>query len=118
MIPEVPALRSRADAAGEAFTRNRAAYAALTVAGLIAQLAVAQTRHRIVFVEALLRLRRRFDVPGNQVSGDPVGDLMGEDCLTGPRLSLDEQRALECDRGIDRHPKVLRSDIRVGALET
>jgi 3-methylcrotonyl-CoA carboxylase beta subunit len=30
MIPEVPALRSRADAAGEAFTRNRAAYAALT----------------------------------------------------------------------------------------
>jgi len=30
MIPEVPALRSGVDAAGEAFTRNSAAYAALT----------------------------------------------------------------------------------------
>src|SRR6516164_10354983 len=84
---------------------------------LVTELAVAQTRHRIIFVEPLLRLRRRFDVPGDQVSGDSAGDLMGENRLAGSRLTLDEEGAFECDRGVDRHPKILGSDIGVGALE-
>ena len=46
-------------------------FAALDVVGdildaLIAELAIAQSRNRIVFVKTLLRLRRRFDVPFDQ----------------------------------------------------
>ena len=88
------------------------------VDALVAELAVAQARHRIVLVEALLRLRRRFDMPGDQVSGDAARDLVGEDSLAGARFALDEQRALECDRGVDRDLQVLRRHIGVGALET
>src|SRR4029077_2961669 len=33
---------------------------------LVAELAVAQTRYRVVLVETLLRLRRRLDVPGDE----------------------------------------------------
>ena len=61
----------------------------------IAELAVAQPRHGVVFVEALLRLGGRLDVPFDQVEPERGGDLAGEFGLAGAGLALDQQRAFE-----------------------
>src|SRR5215831_5732085 len=84
---------------------------------LVAQLAIAQTRDRIVLVKALLRFGRRFDVPGDQILRDAAGDLVSKDRLAAPRLALDEQRALEGDRGIDRNLQIGCHYVGVGARE-
>ena len=60
---------------------------------LIAELAIAQARHRVVFVQALLRLGGRFDVPFDQRRAERLGDLERQDGLAGARLALDEQGA-------------------------
>ena len=84
----------------------------------VAELAVAQPRHRVVFVKPLLRLGGRFDVPGDQVLADAAGDLMGEDGLAGAGLAFDQQRPFERDRGVDRDLQIRCRDIALGALET
>ncbi len=84
---------------------------------LVAELAVAQPRHRIVFIEPLQCLGGRFDVPGDQLLIERLGDLVGQDGLAGARLALDQQRAFERDRRVDRDLQILRRDIGVGALE-
>ena len=56
----------------------------------VAQLPIAQSRHGIVFVEALLGLCRRFDMPLDQRQAQRAGDLEGQHCLAGPRLALDQ----------------------------
>src|SRR6266404_3530608 len=88
------------------------------VDALVAELAVAQARNRIVFVKALLRFGRGFDVPGDQIPSDGAGNLMRQYRLAAPRLAFDEQRALQRDRGIDRNLQVRRHYIRIGARET
>ncbi len=84
----------------------------------IAELAVAQPRHRVVFVEALLRLGRRFDVPGDDVLAERLGDLMREDRLARAGLAFDQQRPLERDRGVDGDAQIFGRDVGVGAFET
>ena len=81
------------------------------VDALVAELAVAQPRHRIIFVEALMRLGGRLDVPFDQRRADRGGDLVGEDGLAGAGLALDQQRAAKRDRGIDRDLEVVGRDI-------
>src|SRR5467141_2957895 len=88
------------------------------VDALVAELAVAEARIRIVFVKALLRFGRGFDVPGDQIPSDGAGNLMRQYCLAAPRLTFDEQRALQRDRGIDRNLQVRRHYISSGARET
>src|SRR4029077_7188325 len=85
---------------------------------LVAELAVAQAGNRIVFVKALLRFGRRFDVPGDQIPGDRAGNLMRQYRLATTRLAFDEQRALQRDRGIDRNLQIRRHYISIGARET
>src|SRR5438034_148771 len=85
---------------------------------LVAELAVAQARNRIVFVEALLRFGRGFDVPGDQIPSDGAGNLMRQYRLAAPRLAFDEQRALQRDRGIDCNLQVRRHYISIGSRET
>jgi hypothetical protein len=57
-------------------------------------------------------------MPGDQVLADAARDFMGEDGFAGAGLAFDEERALECDSGVDRDPKILRRDVSIGALET
>ena len=65
------------------------------VDALVAELAVAQPRHRVIFVEALMRLGGRLDVPFDQRRAERGGDLMGEDGLAGAGLALDQQGAAQ-----------------------
>ena len=84
---------------------------------LVAELRVAQPRHRVVFVQALLRLGRRLDVPLEQRPAERARDLLGEQRLAGAGLALDQQRALERERRVDRELQVVGGDVGVGAFE-
>ena len=57
----------------------------------IAELAVAQARNRIVFVEALLGLGGGFDVPGQKRRVDRAGDFLGKDRFAGAGLAFDQK---------------------------
>ena len=81
----------------------------------IAELAVAQPRHRVVFVEALLRLGGGLDVPGQKRRAERFCDFLGQHGLAGTGLALDQQRALEHDRGVDRDLEIIGGDIALGA---
>ena len=83
----------------------------------VAELAVAQPRHRVIFVQALMRLGGRLDVPLDQRRADRRGDLVGQHGLAGPRLALDQQRPAQRDRGVDRDLEVVGRDIIAGAFE-
>ena len=85
---------------------------------LVAELAVAQPRDRVVFVEALQRLGGRLDVPLDQRGAERLGDLERQHGLAGAGLALDQQRPLERDRGVDRDLQVVGRDIGLGAFET
>jgi hypothetical protein len=42
---------------------------------------------------------------------------LGEHGLAGARLALDQQRALQADRGVDREHQVGGGDVVLGAFE-
>ena len=44
-------------------------------------------------------------------------DSCGEQRLAGARLALDQQRARQRDRGVDRHHEIVGGDVAVGAGE-
>src|SRR5437764_96850 len=46
-----------------------------------------------------------------------VRHRLGEECLAGARLALDEQRPLERERGVDRELQVVGRDVGFGAFE-
>jgi hypothetical protein len=73
---------------------------------LVAELRIAQARHRVVFVEALLGLGGGLDVPLQQRHAERAGDFLGQHGLAGAGLALDQQRALQGDRGVDRQHQV------------
>jgi len=87
------------------------------VDAFLAQLAVAQARDGVVFVQAVVGLGRRLDVPGDQRGVHGLRDLIGEDSLAGAGLALDQQGALESDRRIDRDPQVVGGDVVGRAFE-
>jgi hypothetical protein len=59
---------------------------------LVAELAVAQAGDGVVFVEALVGLGRRLDVPGDQRRVQHgLGHLVGQHGLAGAGLALDQQ---------------------------
>ena len=69
----------------------------------IPELGVPQSRHRIVFVEPLLGLGGGLDVPADEVSTERGGHCLGQHRLAGTGLTLDEQRLLQHDGGVDGH---------------
>jgi hypothetical protein len=85
---------------------------------LVAELAVAQARHRVVFVEALLRLGGGFDMPFEERRADRLGDLEREHGLAGAGLALHQQRPLEGDRCVHRDLEVVGRDVAAGTFET
>ena len=54
------------------------------------ELGVAQPRHRIVLVEALLGLAGGFDVPGDERAVQGERHFLGETRLAGARFAFDE----------------------------
>ena len=83
----------------------------------IAQLAVAQPRHRVVLVKALQRLGGRFDVPLDQRRGERLGDLDGQHGLAGAGLAFDQERPLQRDRGVDRDFQIVGRHVGAGAFK-
>ncbi len=73
----------------------------------IAELRIAQAAHRVVLVQALLRLGGGFDVPFEQREPDRLCNLHGEHGLARPRLAFHQQRALERDRCVDGEGEVV-----------
>src|SRR3546814_4829394 len=74
----------------------------------------AQPRDRVIFVKALLRLRRRLDVPGDQRRVEGLGDLLGEHGLAGAGFALHEQGTAQQGRGVDRDFQVVGGDVGAG----
>ena len=68
---------------------------------VIAELRVAQSRYRIVFIQALLGFGGRLDMPSDQRHAERGGHLFGQQCFTGARLAFDQQGPLQCHRGVD-----------------
>ena len=83
----------------------------------IAELRVAQAGHRVVFVQALLRLGRGLDVPAIQRPLQRVRHFFGELRLAGARLALDQQRPPQGHGRIDGHHQIIGGDVVVGAVK-
>ncbi|OPZ11872.1 MAG: hypothetical protein BWZ07_01716 [Alphaproteobacteria bacterium ADurb.BinA280] len=83
----------------------------------ITQLRIAQSTHRVVFVQALLRLGGRLHVPGQQGRAKRVGHFLREHGLARPRFSLDQQRPLQGDGRVHRQLQGLGGDITLSTLE-
>jgi hypothetical protein len=78
---------------------------------LVAELRIAQARHRVVLVQALLGLGGRLDVPLQQWHAERGGDFFGEHGFAGTGFALDQQRALQRHRGVDRELEVVGGDV-------
>ena len=97
-------------------------FAALDVVGhvvnpLVTQLTVAQPTDGVIFIKALLRARCRFDVPLNQLHPQSPGHLTRQFSFAGAGFALDQQRALQRDRCIDRDGQIISCDIGIGSGE-
>ena len=77
----------------------------------VAELAVAQSRNRVVLVKTLLRLCRRFDVPFDEWRTEGSCNFGGEYRFARPGFALDQQRTLEPDRSIDGDLQVVRRNV-------
>ncbi|MNE22620.1 hypothetical protein D3C80_1158370 [compost metagenome] len=84
---------------------------------LVAQLAVPKTADSVVFIEAVVGLGRRFDVPGDQGRIQRAGQFIGQNRLAGARLALDQQGTLQRHRSIDGDLQVVGGDIVGRAFE-
>ncbi len=84
----------------------------------VAQLRVAQARHGVVLVQALLRLGGGLDVPLHQRHVQRARHFLGQHGLAGAGLALDQQRALQRDRGIDGELQVVGGDVRYRYLRS
>jgi hypothetical protein len=84
----------------------------------VAQLRIAQPRHRVVFVQALLGLGGGFDVPLDERPIQGQGDFLGQLGLAGARFALDQQWPTQGHGGVHRHHQIVGNDIAVGATET
>jgi hypothetical protein len=82
------------------------------------ELAVAQAAHRVVLVQALLRLGGALDVPLQQRHAQRFGHFLGQHGLAGAGFALDEQRAFEGDGGVDGQHQVGRGDVAGRSLGT
>ena len=85
---------------------------------LIAELAVPQAGDGVIFVEAHRGLGGRLDVPGDQLRAERLGDFLGKHGLAGAGLTLDQERALQGDGGVDRHLEVFGGDVIVSPGKT
>src|SRR5262249_2666623 len=91
---------------------------ALDVANVpVAKPAVMEPLDGVVDVEPLLRLGRRLDVPAEELHLERLGDVVGEEGLSGAGLAAEEERPLEREGDVHRVTKTFGGDVRVRALE-
>ncbi len=83
----------------------------------VAQLRVAQARHRVVFIQALVGLGGGLDVPLQQRPPQRARHFLGQHGLAGAGFALDQQRTLQGEGGIDGEFQVIGGDIVVGPVE-
>ena len=83
----------------------------------IAELRIAQPRHRIVLVQSLRRPGGRLDVPLEQRLVERAGNLHGEQRLAGAGLALDQQRPRQQHGRVDGRHQLLGRDVAVRAPE-
>ncbi|KAG0930566.1 hypothetical protein G6F31_017001 [Rhizopus arrhizus] len=84
---------------------------------LVAQLRVAQARHRVVFVQALVRLGRGLDVPLQQGAAQRARHFFGQHGLARAGLALDLQRPPQGQGGVHSQFQVVGGDVAVGSVE-
>ena len=84
---------------------------------LIAQLAVAQAVHGVVFVKPLLRACGRFDVPFDHAQTQGIADLPRQFGFAGARFAFYKKRPLQGNRCIDGNFQVIGGDVVFGALK-
>src|SRR6266704_5886465 len=83
----------------------------------VAELRVAQAAHRVVLVQALLRLGGGLDVPLEQRQAERLGHFHGEHGLAGPGLAFYQQRALQHNGRVDRERQVVGGNVGGGSVE-
>ena len=88
------------------------------VDSLVAELTVAQARHRIIFVQALLRLGGGFHVPLDKRRASRLGNFISEYGFAGAGLTLYQQRPPQHNGGVDRDLQIIGRDIALRAFET
>jgi hypothetical protein len=104
---------------GETFPELAAANVILDIRDArIAELAVPEPRHRVIFVQSVDRLSGRLDVPFDERRAERLRNLGREHGLAGARLALDQERALQRDGGIDGDLEVVVGDVGLGAFKT
>ena len=69
----------------------------------ITQLGIAQPRHRIIFIQALLRLRSGFDMPLNQRQIQRLRYFFSQHGFTCAGFAFNQQWFLQLDSGIYCH---------------
>ncbi|MNL16311.1 hypothetical protein D3C87_1373460 [compost metagenome] len=84
---------------------------------VVAELGVAQARHRVVLVQALLGLGGRLDVPLQQRHAQRGRHFLGQHGLAGAGLALDQQRPLQRAGGVDGQFQVIGGNVLGAALE-
>ena len=84
---------------------------------LVAQLRVAQARHRVVFIQPLLGLGGGLDVPLQQGKIQGACHFLGQHGFARTGLAFDQQRPLQGGRGIDCQHQIRGGDVVFRALE-
>ncbi len=84
----------------------------------VAKLTIAQPCNRVIFIQALLRLGGRLDVPFDQFGTNGFGDFVREHGFAGAGLALDQQWTAQRDGGIHRDFQIIGRDIICGAVKT
>jgi hypothetical protein len=84
---------------------------------LVAELRIAQARDGVVFVQALLGLGGRLDVPLQQRHVERRRHFLGQHGLAGAGLALDQQRAGQGEGGVHCQFQVIGGDVVVAAFE-
>ena len=77
----------------------------------VGHLAVAQTTHRVIFIQALLRLGGGLHVPLQQRHAQRLRHFFGQHGFAGARFALDQQGPLQGDGGVHRQHQVLRGNV-------
>src|SRR6266581_2048880 len=103
---------------GERLPQHSAHYVvADLVHARVAELGVAQAAHRVVLVQALLRLGGGLDVPFEQRQPERLRHFHGEHGLAGPGLAFYQQRALQHNGRVDRERQVVGGNVGGGSVE-
>src|SRR6266705_1992650 len=103
---------------GERLPQHSAHYVvADLVHARVAELGVAQAAHRVVLVQALLRLGGGLDVPFEQRQRERLRHFHREHGLAGPGLAFYQQRALQRNGRVDRERQVVGGNVGGGSVE-